>query len=93
MSTGRQVRAALRQQNPLPTTEADKTGTGNATVTFSTPVTAIDAYNAHATDNMTLTVNGVSRIVPPGGRLCRWAEPFTTVTVTATGAWVLTGQA
>ena len=69
---------------------SDLSGTGNSSKTFDAPVRAIDVYN-DSQENMTLTAAGITRVVPPGGRECEWAEAFTEVTVTASGSWILTG--
>jgi hypothetical protein len=87
-----QLEALERLSGGGASTESDKTGTGNGTATWGSAIKAIDAYNG-GTGNMTLTAGEVSRVVPPGGRLCSFPASFTSVTIIADGAWILTGLA
>lgn len=68
----------------------DVTGNGSDSVTFSAPVQFVDIYNG-GTGELTIAASGVTRVVPPGPRLCAFPTPASTFTIVADGAWVATG--
>lgn len=69
-----------------------QSGSGNATITFTAPVVAVQVFNASGA-LLTVTVAGDTHSVPDGVpyEVRRADAPFTTVTIAATGPWYAVG--
>ena len=72
--------------SPLLTAKQPLNGSGNTTITFTSPMQGFVIVNDGST-NLTFTINGDTYTVKPNEKFPECFEPFTSVTIVTTGAF------